>query len=160
VKAISRRKFVATTAAVNAGAVLRTPALAFENQNAGAVSAGSAKPVGHEVVASQAIPFPMKSVRLQPGVFSQAAEGKQPLHRFNRGLGGKKNSPEPADLVPEGTTLIVSAAKPAEVNLKLRIPCWVKNGSVKVNGRPLPAFAVPAATLSYAGRGRTATALN
>jgi hypothetical protein len=59
--------------------------------------------VGHEVVASQAIPFPMKSVRLQPGVFSQAAEGKQPLHRFNCGLGGKKNSPEPADLVPEGT---------------------------------------------------------
>jgi len=57
VKAISRRKFVATVAVVHAGAVLRTPALAFENQNAGAVSAGSAKPVGHEGVASQAIPM-------------------------------------------------------------------------------------------------------
>jgi hypothetical protein len=36
---------------------------------------------------------------------------------------------------------LVSAAKPAEVDLKLRIPYWVKNGSVKVNGRALPAFA-------------------
>ena len=76
-KAISRRKFVAAAAVVGAGAVLRTPALAFENQNAGGVSAGSAKPVGHEVVASQAVPFPMKSVRLQPGVFSQAAEANR-----------------------------------------------------------------------------------
>jgi len=33
--------------------------------------------VGHEVVASQATPFPMKSVRLQPGVFSQAADGNR-----------------------------------------------------------------------------------
>ena len=76
-KAISRRKFVAAAAVVGAGTVLRTPAFAFENQNAGAVSAGSARSVGHEVVASQAIPFPMKSVRLQPGVFSQAAEANR-----------------------------------------------------------------------------------
>ena len=76
-KAISRRKFVATAAVVDAGAVLRTPALAFENQNAGGVSAGSAKPVGHELVASQAVPFPMKSVGLQQGLFSVAAEANR-----------------------------------------------------------------------------------
>ena len=76
-KAISRRKFVATAAVVGAGAVLRTPAFAFENQNAGAVSTGTAKPMGHEVVASQVSPFPMKSVRLGPGVFSQAAEANR-----------------------------------------------------------------------------------
>jgi hypothetical protein len=40
-----------------------------------------------------------------------------------------------------GTTLTVSAARPVDVDLKLRIPCWAKGGGVKVNGRPLPAFA-------------------
>ena len=76
-KAISRRKFVAAAAVVGAGAVLRTPAFAFENQNTGAVSAVAAKPMGHEVVASQASPFPMQSVRLGPGVFTQAAEANR-----------------------------------------------------------------------------------
>ena len=41
----------------------------------------------------------------------------------------------------QGTTLTISAAKPVDVDLKLRVPYWAKNGSVKVNGRPLPAFA-------------------
>ena len=41
----------------------------------------------------------------------------------------------------QGTTLTISAAKPVDVDLKLRVPYWSKNGSVKVNGRPLPAFA-------------------
>lgn len=41
----------------------------------------------------------------------------------------------------QGTTLIISAAGPTDVDLKLRIPYWAKNGSVKVNGRLLPAFA-------------------
>jgi hypothetical protein len=77
VKAISRRKFVATAAVVGARTVLRSPAFAFENQNAGAVSPGAAKPAGHEVVAPQAIPFPMKNVRLGPGAFSQAAEANR-----------------------------------------------------------------------------------
>jgi DUF1680 family protein len=51
----------------------------------------------------------------------------------------------------QGTTLVVSAAKPADVDLKLRIPYWVKNGSVKVNGRPLPAFADPGSYLVLRG---------
>ena len=51
----------------------------------------------------------------------------------------------------QGTTLVVSAAKPADVDLKLRIPYWVKNGSVKVNGRILPAFADPGSYLVLRG---------
>ncbi len=71
-KTISRRKFVAAAAAVGAGAVLRVPAFAFENQ--GSVAAIRSKSMGRELVAPQAIPFPMKDVRLQPGAFSAAAE--------------------------------------------------------------------------------------
>jgi DUF1680 family protein len=70
-KTISRREFVASAVAVGASAVLRTPALAFD-QIPGAGSAS--KPVSHEAVAPQAIPFPLKDVRLQPSAFSAAAE--------------------------------------------------------------------------------------
>lgn len=76
-KTISRREFVATAAAVGAGAVLRAPAFAFEDQGAVASSAAAAKAVNHEVVAPQASPFPMKNVRLQPGTFSAAAEANR-----------------------------------------------------------------------------------
>ena len=41
----------------------------------------------------------------------------------------------------QGATLTISAAKPVDVDVKLRIPYWAKNGSVKVNGLSLPAFA-------------------
>lgn len=68
---VSRRKFVATAAVAGAAAVLRPPAFAFENQ--GAVPAVAA-PVGHEVIAPQASPFPLKNVRLQPGAFSASAD--------------------------------------------------------------------------------------
>ena len=51
----------------------------------------------------------------------------------------------------QGTTLIISAAKPVDVDMKLRIPYWVKNGSVKVNGRPMPAFADPGSYLVLRG---------
>jgi uncharacterized protein len=77
VKTISRRKFVATTAVIGAGAVLRAPAFAFEDQGASASSADSSKAVNHEVIAPQASPFPMKNVRLQPGAFSAAAEANR-----------------------------------------------------------------------------------
>ena len=73
---ISRRKFVATAAVAGAASVLRTPAFAFENPGAGAKTA-TPKALGHEVVESQAAPFPMKSVRLQPGAFSVAAEANR-----------------------------------------------------------------------------------
>ncbi len=41
----------------------------------------------------------------------------------------------------QGTTLIVSANAPVNVDINLRIPYWSKGGSVKVNGKPLPVFA-------------------
>jgi DUF1680 family protein len=73
-KIISRREFVATAAAVSAGAMLRMPALALENQSAGASSAAASKVVNHEVVAPVASPFPLKDVRLLPGAFNAAAD--------------------------------------------------------------------------------------
>jgi DUF1680 family protein len=51
----------------------------------------------------------------------------------------------------QGTTLTISATKPVDIDLKLRIPYWAKNGSVKVNGRPVPAFADPSSYLVLRG---------
>ena len=51
----------------------------------------------------------------------------------------------------QGTTLLISAEKPVDIDLKLRIPYWAKSGSVKVNGRPLPAFADPGSYLVLRG---------
>jgi uncharacterized protein len=50
-----------------------------------------------------------------------------------------------------GTTLIVSALNPVDLNLKLRVPYWAKTGSVKVNGRALPVFADPSSYLILRG---------
>jgi hypothetical protein len=72
-KSVSRREFVATAAAVGAGAMLRVPAFALGNQNMGASSAATSKVTDHEAVVPQAIPFPLKDVRLQPGAVSTAA---------------------------------------------------------------------------------------
>ncbi len=43
----------------------------------------------------------------------------------------------------QGTRLLITAANPVNVDLKLRIPYWAKTGTVKVNGRVVPAFAAP-----------------
>lgn len=51
----------------------------------------------------------------------------------------------------QGTTLVISAAKPVDVDLKLRIPYWAKSGSVKVNGQTVPAFAQPSSYLILRG---------
>jgi DUF1680 family protein len=51
----------------------------------------------------------------------------------------------------QGATLIVSGAKPVDVDLKLRVPYWAKTGSVKVNGRTVPAFADPGSYLVLRG---------
>jgi uncharacterized protein len=51
----------------------------------------------------------------------------------------------------QGTSLTIATAKPVNVDLKLRIPYWVENGSVKVNGQPLPAFAEPGSYLVLRG---------
>jgi hypothetical protein len=73
-KTISRREFVATAAAVGAGAMLRVPAFAFENQSSGSSSAAASKAPNHEVVVPLASPFPLKDVKLLPGAFSAAAD--------------------------------------------------------------------------------------
>jgi len=51
----------------------------------------------------------------------------------------------------QGTTILVSAQKPVNVDLKLRIPYWANGGSIKVNGRTLPAFADPGSYLVLRG---------
>jgi DUF1680 family protein len=51
----------------------------------------------------------------------------------------------------QGTKLTVVASKPADVSIRLRIPYWAEGGSVKVNGRPLPAFASPSSYLTLRG---------
>lgn len=51
----------------------------------------------------------------------------------------------------QGTALLIAAAKPVDVDLKLRVPYWAKSGSVKVNGRPVPAFADPSSYLVLRG---------
>jgi uncharacterized protein len=48
----------------------------------------------------------------------------------------------------EGTSLIVSVKGPTQMTVNLRIPYWVRGGSVKVNGTPLQAFASPSSYLS------------
>jgi DUF1680 family protein len=55
----------------------------------------------------------------------------------------------------QGTTLTVTAERPADVAIQLRIPYWTRKGEVKVNGRVLPAFASPASYLRLAGPWKT-----
>jgi uncharacterized protein len=51
----------------------------------------------------------------------------------------------------QGTTLLISAAKPVDVDLKLRIPYWAKTGIVKVNGHVVPASAAAGSYLVLRG---------
>jgi uncharacterized protein len=76
VKPMSRRNFVATTAAVGAGALLRVPAFAYQGQSESG-SPTVTQPATRDVVASQASPFAMQNVRLKPGAFSAAAEANR-----------------------------------------------------------------------------------
>lgn len=48
----------------------------------------------------------------------------------------------------QGTTITVSADKPNQLGVNLRIPYWVRGGSVKINGATLPAFASPSSYLT------------
>jgi DUF1680 family protein len=51
----------------------------------------------------------------------------------------------------QGTALTISAAKPVDLNLKLRVPYWAKTGAVQVNGQTVPAFADPGSYLVLRG---------
>ena len=46
---------------------------------------------------------------------------------------------------------MISATKPVDVSLKLRVPYWAKTGEVKVNGQTLQAFAEPGSYLVLRG---------
>jgi uncharacterized protein len=48
----------------------------------------------------------------------------------------------------QGTIITVNAQRPVEMAINLRIPYWVKNGSVRINGDRLPAFASPSSYLA------------
>ncbi len=138
---ISRRKFVTTAAAVGAGAVFRMPAFAVDSQTS---ASPGAKSVNYEVVRPQASAFPMKNVRLQPGVFSAAAEANRKylktlptdrlLHTFRltAGLPLRQNRWE------TGKNQIPScvATSPADIvfrHARWRLPVQVmRNSSVKV----------------------------
>jgi uncharacterized protein len=48
----------------------------------------------------------------------------------------------------QGTSLIVSAKNPVQMEINLRIPYWAKGGSVKINGSQLQAFSSPTSYLA------------
>lgn len=48
----------------------------------------------------------------------------------------------------QGTTLTISAKKPVQLGINLRVPYWAERGSVKINGAALPAFASPSSYLT------------
>jgi len=49
----------------------------------------------------------------------------------------------------EGTTLIVRAAKPVEMAIRVRVPYWAtRGGSLKINGEPQAVFASPSSYLT------------
>ena len=51
----------------------------------------------------------------------------------------------------QGTKLTLATQKPSDIAIHLRIPYWAQGGSVKVNGRPLAAFASPSSYLTLRG---------
>jgi DUF1680 family protein len=49
----------------------------------------------------------------------------------------------------EGTAFVVSAERPVEIALNVRIPYWaMRGGSVKLNGKPFPVFSSPGSYLT------------
>jgi uncharacterized protein len=75
-KKLNRREFVATTAAAGATAFASSHAFALpaEGRNQGAASSSQANRDGAPI---EAVPFPMKNVRLGPGAFAAAAEANR-----------------------------------------------------------------------------------
>lgn len=48
----------------------------------------------------------------------------------------------------QGTTLTISGKHPVQLGINLRVPYWTQDGSVKINGAKLPAFASPGSYLT------------
>jgi uncharacterized protein len=67
------------------------------------------------------------------------------LHWAEKGLRLKQDTKFPEQ---QSTALTVTADKPVQMALRLRVPAWLKTGpTVKVNGRPLEATAAPGSYL-------------
>ena len=47
----------------------------------------------------------------------------------------------------DSTSLIISVKSPLQMTINVRVPYWVRGGSVKINGTPLNAFASPSSYL-------------
>jgi hypothetical protein len=62
-----------------------------------------------------------------------------------KGLRVKQDTRFPEE---QGTTITVSAKSPVQLAINLRIPYWVRGGSVKINGTTVPAFASPSSYLT------------
>jgi uncharacterized protein len=61
----------------------------------------------------------------------------------------------------EGTRVVVTADRPLELTLRLRIPWWAnRGGSVKLNGAPLPSFASPSSYLTLSRTWKTGDTLD
>ena len=71
---MSRREFVAATAAAGATALTPTHAFSMQQEPPGNPATTVPKLVNRELVALQAVPFPMKNVRLGEGAFRAAAK--------------------------------------------------------------------------------------
>lgn len=48
----------------------------------------------------------------------------------------------------QGTTLVITAKNPVQLNINLRIPSWMQGGSVTINGAALTAFSSPSSYLT------------
>ena len=68
-KKMNRREFVATTAAAGATVFASSHAFALPARHA-IRAAASSNQANREIVPVEAVPFPMKNVRLGPGAFS------------------------------------------------------------------------------------------
>jgi DUF1680 family protein len=62
-----------------------------------------------------------------------------------KGIGVKQQTRFPEE---QGTTLIITGKSPVQLSMNLRIPYWVRGGSMKINGTALPAFSSPASYLT------------
>jgi hypothetical protein len=76
-KKINRREFVATTAAAGATFFASRHAFALQGEALNQTSVPSPKLPNRETVPVEAVPFPMKNVRLGPSAFSAAADANR-----------------------------------------------------------------------------------
>jgi uncharacterized protein len=62
-----------------------------------------------------------------------------------KGLRVKQQTKFPQE---QGTTVLISAERPQQFAINLRVPYWAQGGSLKINGAAIPAFSSPGSYLS------------